>query len=358
MEEIEGKENISEADLDQLFRRIEEKNLTQEELSKVMKMIGGFLQSRPEKWLNELGTSVYQAASVRISPEYSLDHSLPDNGTRTVIVNTFQRTFEHSLVIERDEESENTEREEIIPPLHDSNDLEQSGVFEWEQENEAPILLPNFHHRHKVIEKIQRGLPIDDDERVRSAKTLSMTEIRRKMGSTIGEKAREIREHSFADESQLEETILKALKELKGLIDQLLENARGDLIRNRIPGTKIFPRFFQENGKTLDLIMEVNKAIDLLEEDCQEITEMKLEMEFLIDMLLGASEEYESWNKEKNKNDLYTQALRNTVCARVKAILHHEAEIHNRLTNIQSRFRELFKKIWKVKIHIPDPWAK
>ncbi|MGE3278956.1 MAG: hypothetical protein AB7J40_04155 [Candidatus Altimarinota bacterium] len=365
IDEFERKGSITEEDLDQLWRHINHRKLTQEDLGTAMRTIGGLLQARPDPWLQELGTSVYQAASARISREHQLHHSLPDEGTTTVVVDTAQKAFHHSLIIENDEEKDDEKDTTSLPaengPTTETSDLDHSGIFEWDK-TEHILISPFQDPRLATLKNLQEGVFTEEDERIRSAKTLTLVDIRRKLGSSIGEKARAIREHSIDENSQLHLSVLEAIHEIKDLINRLLQSTYHELhIRWNVGQARMHQRFFQENEEHITSLLKVDKTISELEADAEEIKQLLFEKEFLLEMMAEVSEDFEAWREREKKETLpsiFTESLRNHVFARIKSILDHEAEIQQRLSALQTQFRELFQNIWKLKIQIPDPWDK
>jgi hypothetical protein len=161
---LETKEEISEQDLEHLVLIIFQAELPLARTQDLMHQLGLILGERPDSWLREQSDRLLAAAYMR--REYT-EHSLPDDSTSTMIINTIRSDFENTLFMDGEDPID----EEEFPIIESSfSELEQSGVFS--DEEEIPVLEPIANKEKPTPEEPRIIIPKTKDPLLKTLRRL------------------------------------------------------------------------------------------------------------------------------------------------------------------------------------------
>lgn len=366
------KKIISEEDLQAIYETIEQANLPKTRLQNIMLIFGATLRKRTEPDLRTFGGCLILAAKAELPTGISsLEHSLPDLPPQHEegAIRNEDPDFSNSMIFGEGREEKDEEREDVLPPSIKQSDLAHSGIFtnEMEIEEEAEdkteeeiyegTLPTHKDPRLAAIKKLRNGERLtEEDERVRSAKTISIIDIRRTHAPEIGTKALRIKNHQADGLRDLHLEVLTMLGELKNLVNKLLKTVYQNLGNNWMPekAEKMFHDFFAANQQQLEAIFAIDRAISKLEEDCKEIHEMQMEVDFLQDTVENTSAYYDSLRN--TPQGVFMELLRTSILTQIRTLLYHDEEIQERLERVRTDFIEIFQGFWKLEVKITDPW--
>lgn len=368
------RKTIGEQDLEELHRNIERLQLQESELRIVMLALARILRDRDEEELMSLSISLERIARLEFpKPDAPLEESLHDLPERQLEARAaVMEAFSNSLCLGEPLESEaaKTVAEEAHEPedLSAEYQLARSWLFAEDDraedqsqkksnESSEPIHMPNaIDPRLVALEKMRSGENLISDDRVHWKNFVSTIDVRKARFSRIGTKAQEIKKQEIETDSDLHLKVLTVIEELKELINGFLRVIYRELEMVWLPGQEdqVFERFFSKNQQQLSDIFAMDAKLARLEEDCREVTEMRLEIEFLLETIADFMDELGKISDPGGSD--YATLLNTGMYTQLRKLREHSEEVQERLERIQVDFATLFQEFWKLKITIPNPW--
>jgi hypothetical protein len=341
--DLEKAESLEEQDLEQLTLHIFSAGLRKERLQDIMHTLGAALVTRKEDDMKERGECLLNAAYAK---RQLTEHSLPDNGTSTLIMGDEDENLQNSIIaIGRKKQRVETEPVSEDEPLETENDLEPSGIFSDEREV-IPV---------QETEKVQRETNIEEEsapitpEYAEQLITLHREKI---TGAMLAQHMERTPESSLSfsqftasqpikfDLLQREE-VLGEIKYLLSTIDYFFRKLEGNPAS---AGNKTF----EMNFTSIQKILQIERKIFQQQEEWLNLCEILTKKQEQFSHLEEVEEELKAL-KEKNMEALLP-FIQSCFITSLKELFHEQPQFPEEIERVKKDLTALSEELFALQI--------